>query len=247
MRGDLLDAYAAVEWGESQFPILMGRFRTWEAQNVRLRAVDLNPPTGKLVAVASAEEDLPAIFHAEVGAIIGSFRSALDLLAATLARRKGVPPSSDTHFPFFRSREAMLHPSQGIKRKKGLSAADVAVIESLAPYDGGNKFLWSLHQLDILRKHERLIACVVDPRIDYAIGRGLAFPAAHSLRDAPRLEDKPQMFEYPRHTPKPEAQISVEVTFDEASLASVHREPLFQTLVEFGELVRHIVGLFDAA
>jgi hypothetical protein len=244
MRADLSNAIGAVEWGESQLPILASRFRTWEAENVQLMAVDLNSPFGKIAAIASAKENLPAIFHAEVGAIIGTFRSALDLLGAALAARNGISPSRDTHFPVFRSLQDMIDPLDGIERKKWLSAAEISIIKSLRPYEGGNDLLWSLHQLDILRKHERLIICVANPRIDFAVGKGLHFPS-YLLSDAPNLEDKPKMFEYPRDAPKPQAQISVDITFDEISLPAVYRKSLLPTLVDFQGLVQGIIDLFD--
>ncbi len=39
-----------------------------------------------------------------------------------------------------------------------LSAADLAIIESLRPYPGGDDLLYALHELDNTRKHRRLVA-----------------------------------------------------------------------------------------
>ena len=244
MRADLSDAYAAIEWGESQFPVIAGRFRDWEAANVQLVPVDLNPPMRKMAAVARAKEPLPGVFHAEIGSIIGSFRSALDLLGAAMAARNGKAPSRDTHFPIFRSQQDMIDPLEGIEGKKWLSAAERKIIKSLLPYDGGDDLLWSLHQLDILRKHERLVTCVVNPQIVYAAGRGMVFPS-RSIHDPFDLKDEPVLFEFPGDAPQPDAQLSVQVTFNEIGFSAVYRQPLLPTLVDFANLVRQIIGLFD--
>jgi hypothetical protein len=246
MRADLSNAIGAVEWGESQLPILSNRLLAWEATNVELVAADLNPPFGNISAIASAKEDLPPVFHAELGAIIGSFRSALDLLGAALAVRNGISPSRDTHFPVFRSLQDMIDPLDGIQRKKWLSAAEVSIIKSLCPYEGGNEAIWSLHQLDILRKHERLITCMVYPRLDYVVGQRIGFPDGMLNIPTHNLKDKPVLFVYSRDAPKPEAQLSIQIVFDEIGIGAVHRKPVFPVLVELQDFVRETILRFDA-
>ena len=63
----------------------------------------MNPQTGKKAMVAREKEPIPLIINAEVGAIINSLRSGLDLVAAALAARNGMAPSDKTHFPVYRS------------------------------------------------------------------------------------------------------------------------------------------------
>lgn len=245
MRADLADAIGAVDWGKSNLPVLRNRYLNWQAANVYYAAEETNPPSDRLAAVARAKEDLPSVFHAELGAIIGSFRSALDLLAAAVARSNGVSPSTDTHFPIFRSLQDMIDPLEGIEGKRWLSAAERAIIESLCPYDGGNEILWALHQLDILRKHERLVATAVYPHFDYVLGQRVGFPNGMtnvSLRD---LKDKPVLFTYPRDAPRPEAQFSTQVVFDEVGLQCVNRKPVFPVLVEFQDFVTDVIGRFS--
>jgi hypothetical protein len=185
MRDDLLDAQAAVDWGESQFPILSTRTRAWEHTSVETVIVDLNPQSGKKAVVAHAKEPLPAIINAEVGAIIGSFRSALDLLAASLALRNGVTPSHQTHFPIYRLLYDFIDPINGLENKKWLSLAEKKIIKSYDPYEGGNDDLWAIHQLDILRKHERLIDATVEPRILSVFGRGIEHAQRAVAANAP--------------------------------------------------------------
>jgi hypothetical protein len=52
---------------------------------------------------------------------------------------------------------------KGGKFVKALPAKDRAIIESLKPYKGGNKLLYALHNLDIVRKHVRLLTVDIQP------------------------------------------------------------------------------------
>jgi hypothetical protein len=241
---NISDAIGAVEWGESQLPIFGNRFAVWKATNVYYSAEETDPPSNRLAAVASAKKaELPATFHAELGAIIGSFRSALDLLAAAIAASNGRKPSSATHFPVFRSHQDMIDPLEGIEGKKWLSADERSIIKSLCPYDGGNEVLWALHQLDILRKHEKLVTTAIYPRADYVVGQDIRFPD-RCLRN---LKDRPVIFTYPRNISQPEAQFSTEIVFDEIGLQCVNRKPVFPALNEFQKFVTNTINRFDEA
>jgi hypothetical protein len=237
MGNDLLDAKAAIDWGESQFPILSARTRAWEASIEKIIS-DPYPKSGNKIVIARAKEPLPAIINAEVGAIIGTFRSSLDLLAATLARRSSVTPNANTHFPIFRCIYDFIDPKDGLECKKWLSASDIKIIKSYSPYDGGNNLLWALHQLDILRKHERLIAAIANPRIPYVFGRGV------TLHEPTPLEYETILLEFPRDAHEPEIGFTTDIIFNEPRLC-IDRSPLLPTLSNFSSLVREIVDRFD--
>ncbi len=245
MGDDLADARGAVEWGKTQIPVLSRRFGAWQAANVQYVAKETDPPSDVLAAVARAKEDLPPIFHAELGAIIGSCRSALDLLGAALAARNSRSPSSKTYFPIFHSEQDMLDPMHGIQGKKWLSRAEAAIISSLCPYAGGNDTLWGLHQLDILRKHKRLVATAIYPRIDYVLGQRVGFPDGMAQVALRNLKDEPVLFTYPRHGLRPKAQFSCDIVFDETGLQCVHLKPVFPILNKFIEFVTDVIDGFD--
>ena len=211
MRDDLLDAQAAVDWGISQLPILAGRLRSWQETGLETVIVDLNPQTGRKALVVRERAPLPTIVHAEVGAIIGSFRSSLDLLAASLAKRNGVTPSRKTHFPIFQSIMDFIDPKDGLEAKKWLSDSERRKIKTLEPYDGGNGHLWALHQLDILRKHERLIAVMIKPRIEMIVA---SKGSEITIREGQRLKAEATMFEFTAGMREPEAQFTVDIMFD---------------------------------
>ena len=88
----------------------------------------------------------------------------------------------------------MIDPLHGIEGKKWLTPTERAAIKALKPYQGGDHTLWPLHQLDILRKHERLISAQADvSSFRYQRGRpsspqGYVFMAGQ--RGIERLENK---------------------------------------------------------
>ena len=63
---------------------------------------------------------------------------------------------------------------KGFKFIKGLPDAQRAIIETLKPYQGGNDPLFALHQLDIIRKHKRLLGANIIPvyKISIVPGQG---------------------------------------------------------------------------
>src|SRR6266851_2220233 len=167
----------------------------------------------------------------DAGAIINSTRSALDLIGAALAIRNGVKPSQQTHFPIFRSEQHMI---TGIEGKKWLSSSERTTIKALQPYQGGDPYLWPLHQLDILRKHERLIA--VRPGISSAwIAR---FPGLEGVRrTSVHFDDKTPLWRFPVDSgfdPSPRnANVTAEISFTEAAALGAVREPVIPTLYGF--------------
>src|SRR5205807_7666926 len=98
-------------------------------------------------------------------AYINTLRSSLDILATSLAARSGVCKPEDAYFPVARSETAFNAGNyKGSKFVKGLPGAERAIIEALKPYKGGNEPLYALHQLDIMRKHRRLIEVDLIPQ-----------------------------------------------------------------------------------
>src|SRR5208282_820791 len=163
MRDDLSDAQVAVDWGKAQIKLLERRFLAWQAASVEIAFEQSDTDPSKKMAVAIEKVPFPLIIHAEAGAIINSLRSSLDILAASLARRNGVVPGHDTHFPIYRSAQEAIDPVAGIEGKKWLSEAEVGIVKSIYPHEGRDSYPWTLHQLDIKRKHERLITLGTRP------------------------------------------------------------------------------------
>jgi hypothetical protein len=106
--------------------------------------------------VARIREEVPNEWSPIIGDIVHNLRTALDLMACDLVRLNG-KSASGVHFPFARS-EAEL--SKHIKEKHIDRAGPqvVSEIRKLQPYEGGNLALRAIHDLDIVDKHQSLIA-----------------------------------------------------------------------------------------
>jgi hypothetical protein len=174
MRFDLLHAQAGVDWVVAQLPSFQGRIDTWLKGNIEIAIKDPDPGIPNYVIVAVEKEALPLSFVVEVGAHINSIRSSLDVLATALAYRYQVPKPEDVYFPVAGSEASFKSGGyKGADLVKGLPAPERTIIESLKPYQGGNDLLWSLHRLDIVRKHKRLLETAIYPRNFSVMGWGL--------------------------------------------------------------------------
>jgi hypothetical protein len=242
MRDDLLDAQAAVDWAVAQIPLLQERLTAWERDSTYVLMVEPDLDSSYKLLAAYPQRLFDRRINAEAGAIINSIRSSLDMVASALATRNGVKPSNKTHFPIFNSQDAFCGP-KGIESKSWLSKDEKTTINELKPYKGGDTLLYPLHQLDIRRKHERLLTA--RPRItEFAMqadGGGLE-------RLNWDIEHKTILYRLPATSRFSAAQhnshITAKVTFNEPSLGLIY-EPADTILPRFAERVAEIIKLFD--
>ncbi len=245
MRDDLLDALAAVDWAVAQIPILQERFLTWQRSRPYELVVEPDSNLGYEILVARQKSPVDPLISAEAGAILNSMRSALDLLGAALAARNGIKPSYETHFPIFRSIQDMIDPLEGIEGKKWLSKSERAAIKALNPYQGGDEVLFPLHQLDVMRKHERLIA--VRPGIS---GGWMArFAGVEGVRrTSVHFDEKTALFRFPAGSgfrpSEGNTNVTAEISFTEATTLGSVRQPVIPTLRKFSERVTEILKMF---
>jgi len=241
MRDDLLDANAALDWAEAQIELLNKRLDKWKASKpydieTIIANLDLSGPQ-KLFKVKQ-KVPLPLIVNAEVGSIINSVRSSFDLLATALAVRNGHKTVDNVYFPI--SSDVTNFLREGMKKIKRLSADDQDAIKALKPYSGGNDTLYAIHQLDIQRKHRRLVAVGSETRQFALVGSGAAPKFPTTWR---RLEDEPVMAWVGADTANYKAYLTVEVFLAES--LSLSRKPVVATLRDFMREARAIIGLFD--
>lgn len=242
MRDDLLDAYGAVDWARSQFPAIQEEFKTWlNAPSYELVS-DPHPETRKKLLKLKILRPLTPSLNSWAGAAVNSIRTGLDLLAAALATRNGVMPGRNTHFPIYDSFERFSVPESVAKRKKWLSAADLQIIEALRPYKGGNDLLFALHQLDVRRKHERLLKVDLNPSMivvaPEAYAQGFRFPTHW-----PGFTDGAVIGSTSIDATNSDFEITTYVTFDEADL--IPDKPIITTLREFASLTDSIIKRFE--
>lgn len=243
MRDDLLDAQSTVDWAVAQIKVFESRFRAYSDRRPYEIVTEADPDGRSNLVVAYSLGEPDPILNAEVGAIINAIRSALDILASALAIRNGVTPSPKTHFPIRKHRADFVALAAKIKDEKWLSDFELAEIESLRPYQGGDWAIYTLHQLDILRKHERLL-------------RIAPIPSSFRMRPhikgmkmiGENLEGKTVLVRYPLGTDfiptEDNADLSLAITFDEPSLG-LREEPVIPALMSYAARVSEIISIFN--
>jgi hypothetical protein len=238
MRDDLLEARAAVEWAIAQVEVTQRRIEAWRECSPYRLLIDFDSEKGKKV-IKYIPTDLPVIINVEAGVIVNSIRSSLDILAVVLAARNGFPNRKDTSFPICKSVNEFR--SWGLKKIKRLSPQDRETIERL--YDGGNDMLYALHQMDIMRKHRRLL--VAYPDLGFSLGGHCIKPIwASDLPDNERPKDPTILAWINRDTPDAYAELTVEVSLELDKV--LQTAPVAPALREFCSLAHSIIDRFDA-
>jgi len=253
MRADLLHAQASVDWAVTQLPSFRKRTNAWINDNVYLTIKELPADVPNNLIVAMEKEPLPIAFQVEAGAYINAIRSSLDILACALANRHCKALVDETYFPIvgsdtiWASGVATGKGFKGAKFVKALPTKERSIIESLKPYKGGNGLLYPLHLLDIVRKHQRLLAVDIQPAQIRISGRHSAMKEFNPIggpgyvRSAP---DETIIGLIPKTAAqKPQIEITPQISLDETTYLP-HRE-VITSLYEFANLSGAIISNFD--
>jgi hypothetical protein len=241
MRDDLLDAQASVDWAVAQIKVLHDQILQWQKRRPYVTFTEPDSEPGYDILKIRVKERLPAAVAAEAGAIINMIRSSLDILAVTLAERNGHISPKDVYFPIAGCVLEFIDPKDGaIKKIARLSKADRLAIEQLKPYQGGDDILYSLHQLDIMRKHRRLVSVTPRQQSMAVIRWGIHQPP--ELIYSGTFEDGAPLYRLPTKTDT-QFQVSIAVTFTETPFAR-HR-PVVDTLRAFAVRANQIISMFD--
>jgi predicted nucleic acid-binding protein len=247
MRDDLLDAQASVDWAVTQIETVKDEFIRWDERRPYRIFIENDSQSGDDLLIAQIETPLPLQLSAAVGSIINSIRTSLDILASALARRNGKKPSSGTHFPICTLDTDFLKRMQDIEIEKWLSASEVAEIKALKPHKGGDDSIWPMHQLDILRKHERLVTVAID--ISGFVIRG---PKSMHLGGPKsiikRLDDKTILSKAnpsdAERFAKGDAQAFIDIQLNESAIGLTD-EPVIRTLRRFASRASYAISRFD--
>jgi hypothetical protein len=252
MRDDLLDARTAVGWAVAQTVAFDERVKSWASINLNVRIEDTPAPATHNRVIALLKEPLPRVFNVEFGAYVNVIRTALDMLAVTLAERYRLVEQgrisnlSEVYFPIAKSAHAFASGNpKGRKFVNALPDVERLKIEALQPYQGGHKYLWNLHHLDIVRKHHRLIELSARP-----VGFGRANSTIEDFVPNPRLSDwtlsvnqeteigtlrKGRDDDYVKFFPAVAC----------AEAGETYRYPVAATLFWFADTATKIIALFD--
>lgn len=250
MRDDLLHAQASVNWAVSEIPRFREAFNDWQRAYPYevVRESDPDSETHDLI-VAIERTPLPLAVNVQAGMMINALRSALDQVAASLARRNGIIPNRDTHFPIFQTAAGAADLKRGLDSKKckhWLSDRERAIIKSLAPYEGGDEVLWPLNELDVLRKHERLVSA--GPNLHGITMMGSAQIRVGGQRILRRLNEKTVLYRLARDdffSASPgNTLLACEVVFNEPRIGLKDEEAV-ALIRKFVSRVSEIIAMFD--
>lgn len=240
MRADLLDAQAAVDWAVAQLPTMQKRVIVWRRDKPHSTRIDAKTEPGKKLYRFTEIKPLPAIIHAEAGAIIHSIRSSLDILACTLAARHRRDESRSTYFPIWKTEADFLNPKSRVLEKiERLSDVDQGIIKDLRPYPGGNDTLCTLHELDLTRKHRRLLNTLVAPRGVFLDGVGNVDITVYECG----FDEEAVIASTAADVPDGNLRASLEVTLDEGYLTAGSN--FSAPIGEFARTATAIIRLFD--
>ncbi len=158
MKDDLEDALISVEWAQAQIPVLQERFLNWQRSYPYKLVCEPEPrrPDRELL-IAYLQKPLDPLIIGDVGAIINSVRTGLDLMMAAVVARHGVTPERAPNFPIRKKSSDFFESVEQLKADKWVTAQEAAFIERTKAYDGGDHVLWHIAKLDNLRKHQRLL------------------------------------------------------------------------------------------
>ena len=244
MRDDLLDAQAAVDWAVAQIPILEERFAAYQRRRPYDIVMESDPKkAGDMLMVAYSLGAPDAILNADVGAIINSIRSSLDLLFTAIVGRNGKKFGRDTHLPFRIKAADFLNETKAMEKKQWLSKTEAAAIKKMRLHKRGNRAVYLINQLDIMRKHRKLIE--VRP-VPGAIQTPMYL---HSIRGVWRYgQSKSVLLRFPGGTDfrptKDNCEITLQIAFYEPRLGLLHA-PVVPTLRHFAEVAANIIAQFN--
>lgn len=118
-----------------------------------------NHPSKIVVPLGSMQiRGVPEVVPATIGDAIHNLRSALDLMAADMARNNNESVDK-VAFPFAESSSKF---NKAMKERKFSRCGEIAIAIAIKtePYKGGNSLLFAIHQLDISDKHDMLLPVV---------------------------------------------------------------------------------------
>jgi len=161
MKPDLVELFERLDYCQSQISPIHNTVTDYLD-----RAIDIDIPDGprpyNVTVKVRLKEKIPVQMRIEMLSLVHEIRSILDALCCRLAERNGATKINDIYFPIFKTEE--IFEVNGPKRMKRLSPEDQQKITNLSPYKSGNPMLFGLHELDKIRKHQKLPIQVAENR-----------------------------------------------------------------------------------
>jgi hypothetical protein len=164
MKDDLADALIPVFWARDHIPVLQERLLSWQRRYPYEVVAERDPVQADMdLVIARLRTPLDPLIIGDVGAIINSVRTGLDLMMAAVVARHVASPSWFPNFPICESRDDFLDAVGKLQSRYQLTADEADAIRRTKAYDGGDHLLWHIAKLDNLRKHQRLLVVEAIP------------------------------------------------------------------------------------
>ncbi len=186
---------------------------------------------------------LPDSLATIAGDAAQNLRTALDYIAAELARNNGGDPTK-VYFPIAESADKYKAELNG--KTKGVSSEAIKVFDRIEPYDGGNgRLLWALHTLNNADKHRLLVSVGsnIARTVQLTMGPSPVPRTFSALMLAPGLEEGYILGEVEGNTePNNYIKFSFDIAFGEPEI--LEGEYVVPTLTYMAGMVESIVNYF---
>jgi hypothetical protein len=192
-----------------------------------------------------------------IGDVAHNLRAALDQLVCELIRNNRKQVRTRSGFPIATTEKRFEEAAIG--KIEGVSPATAKFIRRLKPFNGGNRDLWVLHELDGMDKHVEIVPVAAGiPRIlmnmripfgmtpegRFQIGKWNYFTGVPA-DSKPVLLTKGEKEVY-RFKPNPfqNPQIAIEITLGKTKILE-GGEPIIALLEKLSKLVERIIGIAE--
>jgi hypothetical protein len=243
-RDGFEDARSCANWAISHTPTLQSRIKEWLQSDPYALFVDSDPERGDKFLAAYQVKPLDPFIYADIGAMLNSIRSALDMLMCALCRRNGIEPTRDTKFPIHRQVDGLRGELKNIEKEKWLTKGQVDKIEALRPHKGGDDAIFAIHTLDVVRKHDRFLSAQPSIVRTHITAWGGAISELRPLNDKTILYRLPATSVF-RPT-KGNAMVSAEIFINEPTSGVVDK-PAVRELRYFARRVLEIIDDLENA
>ncbi|HML07357.1 MAG TPA: hypothetical protein VK430_04415 [Xanthobacteraceae bacterium] len=243
MKADLEDALVPVKWAEAQIPVLQERLLAWQRSRPYEIVTENDPQRSDMeLLVAYRKKPLDPLIVGDVGAIINSVRTALDLTIAAVVARHGIVPDRAPNFPNAKTSNDFSTAVKKLETEYGCSPTEVAYIERAKAYDGGDAVLWHICKLDNLRKHQRLLT--VEP-IPSTVNISWIYYAERIMEHS-HAQNKTKLYRIPRGVFRPtdgNTNLTPDIFLNEAP-SGVGIHPAIVALRVYSERVYWLISEF---
>ena len=212
-----------------------------------------DPKTGERIFALRVLSDPPCDLSVIAGDVVHNLRSALDQLVCGLIRANRKEVSGSNGFPISRNKKRFK--TAQVAKLKNVSPKAARFIRLLKPYEGGNRYLWLLQQLDNMDKHNQIIP-VVAGNVEFRVlkrvpssftGLGLpqVIPRVLPLGGVELLKGDCEIYRVSKLAldPHRDPTVTIQMTFGKTGFT--RGEPIIEILKDIIQLIERIIDIVE--